>query len=156
MKRGVLCLCLAITLTACGSLRGERERYWLKSDINPGMDDAVALLHYASYARGLSAGERESELERQRSAFGKDKGDFRRVQYALLLSVPQATAAERRLALQVLEPVDKRGHDADLGALAALIEAQLLGYRRADELEKKLDAVKDIERSLLQRGKGKP
>lgn len=155
MKRSLL-ICLILLLSACSSLRGERERYWLKSDINPGMDDAVALLHYASYARGLSASERDSELERQRSGYQRDKGDFRRVQYALLLSVPQATAAERRLALQVLEPVDKRGHDADLAALAGLVEAQLLGYRRADELEKKLDAVKDIERSLLQRGKSKP
>jgi hypothetical protein len=62
-------------------------------------------------------------------------------------------------------------HDSGISALAALLNAHLSavaqaqqqgiqagaqqGQKRIDELEKKLDAVKDIERSLLRREKGK-
>ncbi|MBX9848037.1 MAG: hypothetical protein K2X64_01990 [Rhodocyclaceae bacterium] len=149
-------------LSACTTLRtvGSTDRYWLKSEAHLGMDDAVSLLYYASYTRNLSATERERELERQRSAHARDKSDFRRLQYALVLSTPEASMNERRLAQQVIEPLLEGKHDADLVALAGLLNfhlsAMLQGQKRADELEKKLDAVKDIERSLLRRDKGKP
>ena len=157
------CLLLVLTsLSACTTVRavGSNERYWLKSETHLGMDDAVSLLYYASYTRTLTAAERERELERQRSAHARDKSDFRRLQYALVLSTPEASMSERRLAQQVIEPLLEGKHDADLVALAGLLNthlnATLQGQKRADELEKKLDAVKDIERSLLRRDKGKP
>lgn len=159
MKRVLLVVVLGL-LGACTTVRGGGERYWLNSDTHIGMDPAVSLLHYASYARNLSAAERERELERQRSAHARDKSDFRRLQYALLLSTPDATANDRRLAQQLIDPLLEGKHDSDLQALAGLVNSHLNSYlqgqKRADELERKLDAVKDIERSLLRREKGKP
>ncbi len=157
------CIALAIaSVSACSSVRApiSNDRYWLKSEAHLGMDDAVSLLHYASYTRSLSVAERERELERQRAAQSRDKSDFRRLQFAFVLSTPDASMNDRRLALQVLEPMFEGKHDSDLVALAGLLSAHLSaiwqGQKRADELEKKLDAVKDIERSLLRRDKGKP
>jgi len=129
------------------------------------MDDAVSLLHYASYTRALSAAERDRELDKQKSAYNKDKSDFHRLQYALVLSTPSATANERKQAWQLADSFpDGNDHDAGLSALAALLANQLQAQtqgqqqaqKRIDELEKKLEAVKDIERSLLHREKGKP
>lgn len=166
---------LLFALTACattGGRTGNGDRYWLRADDSyVGMDDAVSLLHYANYVRNLSAGEREKELERQRLAYGKDKTDFRRLQYAFCLASPEASANERKQAQQLLDPMLDGKHDSGLMALASLFNAHLSaqvqaqqqgqqqglqqGQKRIDELEKKLDAVKDIERSLMRREKGK-
>lgn len=166
---------LLLTLSACattGGRNGNGDRYWIKSDDSyVGMDDAVSLLHYANYARSLSSAEREREADRQRTAFSRDKSDFRRLQYALVLVVPEASASERKQAQQLIEPMLDGKHDSGLTALAALLNAHLSGLvqaqqqgiqqgalqgvKRIDELEKKLDAVKDIERSLMRREKGK-
>ena len=159
-------LCVAVLLlSACATIeRNGSERYWLKSgSVYVGMDDAVSLLHYANYVRNLSAVERERETERQRAAFVRDKSDFRRLQYALVLSVPESGANERKQAQQLIEPLLEGKHDSGVTALASLLNAQLnavtqaqqQGQKRIDELEKKLDAVKDIERSLMRREKGK-
>jgi uncharacterized protein YPO0396 len=168
---GVLLLLL---LSACAMTGryGNGERYWIKADeASIGMDDAVSLLHYANYVRGLAATERDRETERQRIAYARDKSDFRRLQYAFALTAADASASDRKLAQQVLEPLLDGKHDSGMSALAALLNAHLnavaqaqqqgiqtgaqQGQRRIDELEKKLDAVKDIERTLLRREKGK-
>lgn len=161
---------IVLLLTACATTgRGAYgDHYWLKpADTYIGMDDAVSLLHYANYVRGLSIGERERELERQRTAYARDKSDFRRLQYAFALSAGEAGPNERKLALQLLEAFQDGRHDSGLAALAAVLATHLnsvaqaqqmgaqQGQKRIDELEKKLDAVKDIERSLLRREKGK-
>lgn len=161
---------VVVVLAACTTTGrgGYGDHYWLKpADMYIGMDDAVSLLHYANYARSLSVGERERELERQRTAYARDKSDFRRLQYALALSAGEVGPNERKLALQLLEAFQDGRHDSGLAALAAVLATHLnsvaqaqqmgaqQGQKRIDELEKKLDAVKDIERSLLRREKGK-
>lgn len=161
---------IVLLLTACATTgrSAHSDSYWLKpADTYIGMDDAVSLLHYANYARGLSAAEREREVERQRTAYARDKSGFRRLQYAFALSAGEAGPNERKLALQLLEGFQDGKHDGGQSALAALLAAHLNGVaqaqqmgaqqaqKRIDELEKKLDAVKDIERSLLRREKGK-
>jgi hypothetical protein len=80
----------------------------------------------------------------------------------MALSVPSATAADHRRALQMIDPLTRLGdgRDGELRALASLMHAQLAeqrrledgshsNYRRAEELEKKLEALKDIEKNLL-------
>jgi len=161
---------IVLLLTACATTGrgGYGDSYWLKpADTYIGMDDAVSLLHYANYVRALGAGERERELERQRTAYARDKSDFRRLQYAFALSAGDTGPGERKLALQLLDGFQEGRHGSGLTALATLLAAHLNGVaqaqqmgaqqaqKRIDELEKKLDAVKDIERSLLRREKGK-
>lgn len=172
MKKGLWVLLLVLSACAMTARNGNGERYWVKSDeASIGMDDAVSLLYYANYVRSLSAAERDRETERQRIAYSRDKSDFRRLQYAFSLTTGEVGVGERKLAQQLLEPVLDGKHDSGISALAALLNTHLSavaqaqqqgiqagaqqGQKRIDELEKKLDAVKDIERSLLRREKGK-
>jgi hypothetical protein len=162
---------LLLALSACATMHGGggEDRYWLKPEASSNISDGSSLLQYAGYVRNLGTSERDREVERQRTAYARDKSDFRRLQYALVLAMPDANASERRSAQQLIEPLLEGKHDPELMALASLLSTQLSAQaaaaaanntqlqtlKRAEELEKKLDAVKDIERSLLRREKGK-
>jgi len=162
---------LLLALSACTTMHGGGgdDRYWLRSEAPVNISDGSSLLQYANYVRNLSPSERDREIERQRAAFSRDRSDFRRLQCALALAAADASASERRTAQQMIEPLLDGKHDPELIALANLLNTQLIAQanaltassaqqqfqKRADELEKKLDAVKDIERSLLRREKGK-
>lgn len=156
-------------LGACALMTAPPNAYWLDAKAPPPAGEAVSLLHYSAYARKLGSRQLAEELERVRLAYAAEKSDFRLLQYVMALSVPVATAAEHRRALQLVEPLtqsdDRR--DRDLQALASMMHASLTEQRRleegsasqaqrvreeqrrAEELEKKLEALKDIEKSLL-------
>jgi hypothetical protein len=156
-------------LTGCSLMPPSASDYWIKPGMGRPSGEAVSLLHYHDYLRGLSAAELHKETEKQRQLQAMEKGDFRRVQYALALMAGSAVADHRR-ASQLLEPLVKEveGHDRELRALAILLHGELAErrrleegaakyreeQRRADELEKKLEALKAIEKNLLQRETG--
>lgn len=158
MKRLAALMLLAL-VAACGNLPGPlhglggEDRYWLRPGLGRPSSDAVSLLHYFDYLRSLSPAEQSQEQERVRKAYAKDKSDFHRVQLSMALEVPTASAADRRQGLALLEPLAKetKGHDPDLHLLAEMLWSQ---GRRGDDLERKLEAMKDIERNLLQRDRG--
>lgn len=158
MKRfWLLAMSSAILLAGCGGFSSFGEdRYWLRAD-RWRASDVTALLYYHDYLRGLPADAQVREQERARQAFAKDRSDFHRLQLALALDAPAASAADRRQSMGMLEPLARevKGHDRDLHLLAQLLYS---GNRRSDDLERKLDAMKDIERNLLPRerrsGKG--
>lgn len=170
----LLCgLLLLSALNSCALLKPPREAYWLDPQGPRPGSDAVSLLHYAAYARNLGGKQLAEETERVRLAWTAEKTDFRLLQYVLALSVPAASPADHRHALQLLDPLLRPGdgHDSELQALASLMRANLAEHRRledgshsnaqkareeqrrAEELEQKLEALKDIEKSLLPRGK---
>jgi hypothetical protein len=164
--------CLLMTLLgSCALLKPPADAYWLDPQGPRPSSDAVSLLHYSLYVRNLGGKQLAEETERVRLAHAGEKTDFRLLQYAMALSVPAASAADQRRALQLLDPLARGedGRDKELRALASLMRAQLAEQRRleegshsqqrrADDLEKKLEALKDIEKSLLPRGKtpGRP
>ena len=119
--------------------------------------EAVSLLYYFDYAHGLSAAELAKETERMRLLHARNKSDFHALQYAMLLSLP---VGDVHRAQQLLEPLTRggRGQSRELRALALLLTTDLAerrrledGVRKADDLEKKLEALKNIEKSLIQR-----
>jgi hypothetical protein len=165
-RRIALFLCSVLLLSSCALLKPPREAYWLDPQGPRPGSDAVSLLHYAAYARNLGSKQLAEETERVRLAWTAEKSDFRLLQYALTLSVPGASAADHRRALQLLDPLSRPGdgHDSELLALASLMRSQLTEQRRleegshsqqrrAEDLEKKLEALKEIEKNLLPRGK---
>ena len=167
-RRIVILLCSLLLLSSCALLKPPREAYWLDPQAPRPASDAVSLIHYAVYVKSLGGKQLAEETERVRLAWTAEKTDFRVLQYAMALSVPGATAADHRRALQLIEPLTRpgAGRDAELRALASLMHAHLAEqrrledgshsqYRRAEELEKKLEALKDIEKSLLPRDKTK-
>lgn len=137
--------------------------YWNASD------SASTLLMYFDQLRSLSASELAKETERARKSYAKDKSTFYQLQYAIALSVP---GGDIRHAQQLLEPLIKETgrRERSLHALAAMLstdlaerqrleEALQTQTRRADDLDGKLEALKDIEKKMMQREnviKGKP
>ncbi len=140
-----------------------RPVYWNASG------GASALLTYFDQLRLLSAHELAKETERARTNYAKDKSTFYQLQYAIALSVP---GGDIRQAQQLLDPLVKetRRRDLPLRALAVMVstnlaerqrleEALQTQIRRADDLDAKLEALKDIEKKMMQREdviKGKP
>ena len=130
---------------------------------------ASALLTYFDQLRLLSAPELARETERARKSYAKNKSTFYQLQYAIALSVP---GGDIRHAQQLLDPLVKETgrYDRPLHALAAMLstdlaerqrleEALQTQTRRADDLDGKLEALKDIEKKMMQREnviKGKP
>ena len=154
--------------------------YWLGDKTAAPSGDVISLLYYFQYAKALSSRELADELESLRQSESTEKLDFHTLQYAIALSLPNASVANQRRALQLLEPLaaPTEGRDGELQALAALLRAEIverrrlediaytqtLKYReeqrRADELDKKLDvltkkleALINIEKNLMHREK---
>lgn len=166
MKRG-LAICCAVLLTACGTFPwppGQADPYWLKAGAERPASRVESLLAYAEYVRGLVAAESAREHERLRQAFAaKDRADFVRLQYAMLLSVSAGPGRDLSRARQLLEPLLKEdGHDAELRRFGAYLHAgigDLLDaerhsrdeQRRAADLDQKLEALKSIEQRIIQR-----
>lgn len=166
--RIALLLCCLSLLSSCALLKPPSEAYWLDPQGPRPSSDAVSLIHYATYARSLGSKQLAEETERVRLVWTTERTDFRLLQYVMVLSVPAASAADHRRALQLVESLTRpgAGRDPELRALASLMHANLTeqrrledggtaNYRRAEELEKKLEALKDIEKSLLPRDKAK-
>lgn len=165
-RRIAILLCSLWLLSSCALLKPPREAYWLDPQAPRPSSDTVSLIHYAAYARNLGSKQLADETERVRLAWTAEKTDFHLIQYVMALSAPGATAADRRRALQLVEPLMRTEDDrnGELQALASLLHAHLSEhrrlednshshYRRAEELERKLDALKDIEKSLMPRRK---
>lgn len=151
---------LACLLTGCAQLRlPPQDESPLKIGQARSGGRAGPLLLYADYVRNLSAADYGRELDNMRQIAAKDKSDFRQLQYALALLMPGGDA---RKAQQLIDAFSKEGRnpDPELVALANLINADLAerrrleaSSRRADDLEKKLEAMKNIEMGLIQRDK---
>lgn len=170
VRRIAILLCSLVLLpwlSGCALLKAPGDAYWLDPQAPRPSSAAVSLLHYALYARNLGGKSLTEEAERVRLAYAAEKNDFRLLQYAMVLSVPGQTAADHRRAQQLLEPLARPGdgRDSELQALALLMRANLAEHRRledgshsqqrrAEDLEKKLEALKDIEKSLLRHEKG--
>lgn len=177
LRRIALILCSLVLLpglNGCALLKAPRDAYWLDPRAPRPSSDAVSLLHYSVYARNLNGKPLAEETERVRMAYAGEKTDFRLLQYAIALATPGATAADHHRAQQLLDPAFRPGdgRDSELQALASLMRMNLAEYRRledgshsqaqrareeqlrADDLEKKLEALKDIEKSLLRHDKG--
>lgn len=167
--RRLLVLGLSALLAACGTVRwpaaAAPDYTWIKADAPRPQSRVEALLAYADYARALPAAEAGREQERLRQALStQDRADFARLQYALLLAF-SAHGRDLPRARQALEPVlREEGGDADLRRLAVFLNAGIGDaleterryreeQRRAGDLDQKLEALKSIERRIIQRDK---
>ncbi len=165
LARIALAALLLCTLSAC-ALFGSGE-YWIKPGQVRPSGKAASLLYYADYVRRLAPAAYAQEVEQAQQLYAREKSDFRLVQYALALSAP---GGDNRRAQQLLEPFarESSGQDPELRSLANLLSHELaqrrrleqearraeVGAKRADELEKKVEALKTIEKNLIQRETG--
>lgn len=161
-----------VLLSACAplapSVRSE-DTPWLKADAARPHSLADAGLSYYAHARGLNAAEWARENEALREAVARNPSDFLRLRQALLLLAPAAPAKEQARLGPLLERVerDTQKSPASLHALVQLLRGELEERRRLEdklrdegkkneELEQKLEALKAIEKNLLDRRRTAP
>jgi hypothetical protein len=129
------------------------------------------LLDYYDGLRRTDAATRARENDRVKQVFAQQQSAYAAVQMALFGALPGADADQQAQALTLLEPVarDERPRDRELQRFAALLLASLQEQkrlaeaaaganqrareesRRADDLQQKLDALKSIEKRLIER-----
>ena len=116
----------------------------------------VELIGYAQKVLALQAEDQQRELNASSQIFSKNRGAYGRVRLALVLSLPGTAFCDEPKAAGLLEPVvPKDGAGGPLHQFAGLLYAQLgermREQRRATQLKEQLDALKDVERKIIER-----
>ncbi|HSG65884.1 MAG TPA: hypothetical protein VLD39_12825 [Gammaproteobacteria bacterium] len=118
------------------------------------VSDVESLLLYSRHLGRLKEDQLGRELEIARAAYAREGSEFNRVRLAMLLGQPNTPLTDNARALELLEPVVKN-QTSEFSALASLLAAQLQERKRLDantqDLQKKLDALKSLERSMMER-----
>ena len=122
----------------------------------PPVAELERLLDYFRILRRLTAAELAREHENARAAFARTRSDYDRVRLALLMSLPNTPFNDEGRVLELLEPM-MRNPGSMLQGLAALVHVMVYEQRRLEQnigkLQEKLDALKSLERKLLEREK---
>ncbi len=118
------------------------------------ISDVDSLLLYYRHIGKLEESQLSREHEISRRAYARERSDFNRVRLAMLLGLPNTALSDDARALELLAPVAKK-EGGEFSALAALLAAQLQERQRlnalARDLQQKLDALKSLERSMMER-----
>jgi TolA-binding protein len=136
--------------TGASSARDERESR-----------QVLELIGYVQKVAALPADEQLREVNASSQSFSKDRGAgaYGRVRLALLLSLPGTGFADDAKAAGLLEPVasaDAAGSTSGpmrqfAGLLYSQISERLREQRRATQFKEQLDALKDVERKIIER-----
>ena len=122
--------------------------------VQPRQSEAELLISYYGWLRKLAASELAREHEAARQAWGRARSDYNGVRFAMVVTLPNTPFLDEPRALDILEPIAKNG-EARLAGLAWLLLSQIQERRRLDAtahaLQQKLDALKSLERSLIER-----
>ena len=112
------------------------------------------LISYFAHLRKLPGSELAREHDAARQAYGRARSEYNGMRLAMVVAVPNTPFTDDPRALDLLDPI-ARNADSRLSALAALLVAQIQERRRLDAnaqaLQQKLDALKSLERSLIDR-----
>ncbi|MDH3286557.1 MAG: hypothetical protein OEP48_02360 [Betaproteobacteria bacterium] len=118
------------------------------------ISDVESLLLYYHHIGKLKEDQLSRELEISRRAYARKRSDFNRVRLAMLLGLPNTALSDNARALELLDSVAKN-EGGEFSALAALLAAQVRDRQRLDataqDLQQKLDALKSLERSMMER-----
>ncbi|HKW37102.1 MAG TPA: hypothetical protein VJO54_04765 [Burkholderiales bacterium] len=164
MNRLVAALALAVSLTGCANL-------WPGVVPAPGGDaharderesrQVVELIGYAQRVAGLEADGQQRELNASSQVFSKDRSAYGRVRLALLLSLPGTAFCDEPKAAGLLEPLVQKETAAGpmhqfAGLLYTQISERVREQRRASQYKEQLDALKDVERKIIEREQARP
>ena len=158
MRRFALLLVIvlmSLLAAGCGALRSLETggEPWVRADGPRPLSNSESLLMYFEYVRKLQASELAREHDAVRQLYAASRSDFNRVRYAMLLSIPGAAFNDDARALEALDPLLKN-QDAALHNLAFMVGAQIQEQRRGQGLQQKLEALKSLEKNLIERDLG--
>ncbi len=168
--QGFVLAIMLVLITGCAGVNNAERQSTSQSVSNASQPirSVQALLIYFEQLQQLSAVDLTKEIERARKNHQRDKSVFYQLQYAMALSFPEGDA---RHAQQLLEPIVKDNLQVSrpVHALAVLLHTNIverlrlellnqsqanalqMQTLRADEFKNKLDALREIERKMLQR-----
>jgi hypothetical protein len=160
IPRLVFALGISALLAACGIIRGLEPLEpapWVQDGGPRPASDGDSLILYYSHLRKLSGPELGREHDVARLAHNRVRSEFNRIRLAMVLSLPNTAFHDEARSLELLEPVAKNP-GGRLQGLALLLSSHLQEQRRlsanAQGLQQKLDALKSLERSLIERDAG--
>jgi hypothetical protein len=152
----------------CAVLAGCNHLPGLLSDDSESRE-VLALVAQAHKFTGLQGEDQKKELNAASQSFAKDRSPYSRARLALLLSLPGTPFTDEARSMSLLEPLVPpagTGRVAPLRQFAALLHTDL-GERvreqrksaqlreQSGQLKEQLDALRAIERSIIERGKPK-
>jgi hypothetical protein len=171
----------AAALLLCGLLFGGcsfmKSPYDTSARQSTGQPNNVdGYLAYFRYASSISGEELKKEYAVINQAYAKTKNDNSRLQLALLLSLPNTSFRDDARALSLLKEylTSKANESSQLKDFALLLFAHIAEHRRQEErlkseqirseelgqqlqeLEQKLEALKGIEKSIIERQQSQP
>jgi len=155
MKAITMLMMLAALLSAsCADLRGLQSggEPWVKSGGPRPASDSESLMMYFEYVRKLPGPELAKEHETVLRSYAGSHSDFNRVRYAMLLGMPGAPFSDDARALEEIDPLVKNP-DAPLHGVAYLLSRQIQEQHDGQALQSKLDALKSLEKNLIERGR---
>jgi hypothetical protein len=150
--------CAAI-VAGCGVLRIAEPLEpapWVQAGMPQPASDAESLLLYFQHIRKLSGADLSREHEAARQDYARARTDFNRVRLAMVLSLPGTAFYDETRALDLYDTVAKH-EGGRLQGLALLLGWHLQEQKRltasAQGLQQKLDALKSLERSMIERNR---
>ena len=161
MRKGfqLLGIGCAAALAGCGIIRIAEPLEpapWVQAGAPQPVSDAESLLLYFQHIRKLSGPEAGREHEAAWHAYSRAPSDFNGMRLAMILSLPGMAFTDEARALGLLDTV-ARHQGGRLQGLAVMLGAQVQEQQRlaasAQDQQKKLDALRSLERSMIERSK---
>ena len=157
MLRIAIAFGFALLLPGCAN-------FWPQSLVESAESrQVVELIGYAQRVAALQPDEQRRELNTTSQMFSRDPGIYSRVRLALLLCLPGTAFNDDARAASLLEPPAGAGvaplpagpMQQFAGLLYAQIGERVREQRRTAQLKEQLDALKAIERQIMDREQGR-
>lgn len=120
----------------------------------------IELIAYTQKISTLEADDQQRELNASTQTLSKDRGAYVRVRLALLLALPGTAFNDDARAAVLLESVVGAAPEGPMQMFANLFLVQigerLREQRRTAQLKEQLDALKAIERKIIEREQARP
>jgi len=168
MIRIIAILCSISALAGCadfsspGAGPGGSGAPWARE--NRESRQVIELIAYTQRVAALQADEQQRELNASTQMLSKDRGAYGRVRLALLLALPGTTFNDDTRAAGLLESLaGAAASEAPpgpmqqfAGLLYAQINERLREQRRTVQLKEQLEALKAVERNIIEREQARP
>ena len=156
MMRTIAALCCVAVLAGCAFFISARENYEAHQ--------VIELIGYAQKVASLQAEEQRRELNASNQMFSKDRGPYGRIRLALVLALPGTAFNDDAKAAGLLEPLAGAAAADSVpnpmqqlgGLLYVQISERLREQRRTAQLKEQLEALKAVERKIIEREQARP
>lgn len=159
IRHFLLGLGCAAVVAGCGVVRLAEPLEptpWVQAGAPQPASDSESLLLYFQHIRKLSSADLSREYEAARQSYARARTDFNRLRLAMVLSLPGTAFYDDARALDLCDTVAKH-EGGRLQALGLLLGSHLQEQKRltasAQGLQQKLDALRTLERSLIERSR---